>query len=80
MIIIKYETEEEGKQIITEKSAAGYTLVAVQNVTEGNFLGFQEPGWVPPEPETPLLDKINDNTEYLIDIDYRLSLVELGLI
>lgn len=50
MLIVKYETEEEAQQIIAEKESARYTLVEVSNVKEGNFLGFQEPGWTPPVP------------------------------
>jgi hypothetical protein len=30
-------------RIATEKTAQGLTLVAVSNITEGNFLGFKEP-------------------------------------
>jgi len=35
----------------------------------------------PPNPlyQKPLSEQVNDNTEYLIDVDYRLSLIELGL-
>ncbi|MGG6314100.1 hypothetical protein [Paenibacillus macerans] len=58
MLIIKYETEEEAEQIIYEKQKDGFTLVEVSNITEGNFLGFQEPGWTPPTPEETLFDKL----------------------
>lgn len=43
MQIVKYQTEEESQKIIAEKTAQGLILIAVSNVTEGNFLGFKEP-------------------------------------
>ncbi|MNP28570.1 hypothetical protein D3C76_1215400 [compost metagenome] len=79
MIIIKYETEEEAEQIIYEKQEDGFTLVEVTNITEGNFLGFQGSEWTPSIYPKPLEERINENTEYLIDVDYRLSIIELGL-
>lgn len=70
MLIVKYETEEEAAQIIEVKQGEGYTLVEVQNVTEGNFLGFQEPGWTPP---TEVIEKLqNENT------DLKLAIAELA--
>lgn len=42
MIIVKYETEEEAQQIIAEKTAQGLFLVEMANITEGNFLGFDD--------------------------------------
>lgn len=76
MIIIKYETEEDAQRIIAEKQAEGYTLVEVQNITEGNFLGFEEPGWVPPEIPPDVTEQIqelqNENT------DLKLAIAELA--
>ncbi|PWA08668.1 hypothetical protein DCC39_14615 [Pueribacillus theae] len=34
----------------------------------------------PPVYQKPLSESVLDNTEYLIDVDFRLSMVELGLI
>lgn len=42
MLLVKYDTEQEAKRIIKQKTSMGYTLVSVQNITEGNFLGFQK--------------------------------------
>lgn len=51
MQIVKYETEDEAQQIIAEKAAQGLILVQVQNISDGNFLGFMEPSEMP-EPHT----------------------------
>lgn len=74
--IFKYETEEEASRIKAEKEAAGFILVEVQNITEGNFLGFQEIGWTPPEPEETQVQRLD---RQLADQDARLGDVELGL-
>lgn len=42
MLIIKYETEEEAERIIAEKNAQGFRLSEIANITEGNFLGFDD--------------------------------------
>ncbi|ANS73716.1 hypothetical protein AWM70_03280 [Paenibacillus yonginensis] len=76
MIIVKYQNEEEMQQIIDEKQAAGYTLIEVQNITEGNFLGFEEPGWIPTETPPDVTNQIkelqNENT------DLKLAIAELA--
>lgn len=59
MIIVKYDSEEEAEQIKAEKIAEGYTLVEIRNITEGNFLGFQEPGWQPPQYPKPIEEQID---------------------
>jgi hypothetical protein len=44
---------------------------------------YRDPSNPDPEPlpvfQKPLSEQISENTEYLVDVDYRLSLVELGL-
>ena len=42
MQIIKYITEQEAQEIIAEKTAQGLTLIEIANITEGNFLGFDD--------------------------------------
>lgn len=42
MRIIKYENGDEMQNIIDSNVSDGYLLVEVANVTEGNFLGFEE--------------------------------------
>lgn len=42
MIIIKYENKSEVQGIIDSQTALGMHVVAVSNVGEGNFLGFDD--------------------------------------
>ena len=42
MIIIKYETEEEVQPIVNAQIALGFHLIAVSNIIEGKFLGFDD--------------------------------------
>lgn len=55
MQIIAYDgTPEELERIQAEKEAEGFLLVEVQNVVEGNFLGFvDKEGYNPPAPTPP---------------------------
>lgn len=66
MIIIKYTTEEVVELIIAEKTSQGYTLVEVQNITEGNFLGFLEPNETLPENAKTETQKLQDMIDTLI--------------
>lgn len=63
-----------------------------QDFAEGRLIGVnletKEPIFEYPDPEAPEVpivpdkpfsESINENTEYLIDVDFRLSLIELGL-
>jgi len=70
MQIIKYQTEAEMQQIIAEKIGKGLILVEVQNIIEGNFLGFKEPSEIPESPPpSPSLQElaqaVTDLTEIL---------------
>lgn len=38
--IVMYTTEEEAQRIISTETANGLLLVEVQNIVNGNFLGF----------------------------------------
>ena len=42
MIIIKYENESEVEAIVAEQTSKGFHLIEVSNITEGNFLGFDD--------------------------------------
>lgn len=42
MVIIKYDKEEDAQRIIDEQLAKGLQLVEVSNISEGNFLGFDD--------------------------------------
>ena len=73
MIIIKYGNEEEMNSIIDEQSAKGLILVEVTNVTEGNFLAFDDRYVEPvmlsniPKPIEEQLDKIKEDNLILMD-------------
>ncbi|WP_018213731.1 hypothetical protein [Desulfitobacterium hafniense] len=42
MRVIKYDSEDEVQSIIAEQELNGLILVEVANVTEGNFLAFDD--------------------------------------
>jgi nitrogen regulatory protein PII len=68
MIIIKYENEEEVKEIVDEQTKKGLIVVEVSNVGEGNFLGFDDRNLIPKE-KTPIEVQLNDiknNTDMII--------------
>jgi len=67
MQIVKYQTEDESQQIIADKTALGFTLIEVANITEGNFLGFLEPN----EPVVPVpneMKEMKDNQLILMEV------------
>lgn len=66
MKIFKYETEHEKNQIIDSMTAQGYHLIEVANITEGNFLGFDDRTYAPPA-VTPIEAKI-DELQNSVDI------------
>jgi len=57
MLVISYTPGEE-EEIVREKTNAGYMLVEVQNILQGNFLCFREPGWLPPAEVVSLTEQI----------------------
>lgn len=71
MQIIMYDgTQEEYDTIVAEKTSQGLTLTNVQNITEGNFLGFMK-----------TKDLNNDNVgvvNKLTQIETRLKAIEEG--
>ncbi len=64
MQIIKYITEQEAQEIIAEKTAQGLTLIEIANITEGNFLGFDDK---PREAKTTVENRL-ENIENTLDI------------
>lgn len=64
MQIIKYTTEQEAQEITASKTAQGLTLVEVANITEGNFLGFDDQ---PREAKTTVENRL-ENIENTLDI------------
>lgn len=65
--IIAYDgTYEDQQRIEKEQEAEGYILVEIQNITEGNFLGFVlKDGYVPttPQPEETKIEKLEKRLE-----------------
>lgn len=68
-MILKYETEHERESITKQQELEGYVLIGVKNITEGNFLVFSKN-------EVTALEEL---TNYMLDVDYRLMMVEMGL-
>lgn len=84
MKIISYDgTQQEYDRILAEQTALGFILTNVSNITEGNFLGFQEPEWVPPVTEPNVTDRINkleaQNTELMLAIAEAAEATDQGL-
>ncbi|MCT4597476.1 MAG: hypothetical protein N4A50_06310 [Vallitalea sp.] len=78
MLIIKYDTEQEAELIKKEKTSQGYTLVEIANITEGNFLGFDDTPIQPPNnPQPTSLEKRLEEMQSTIDL---LLLKQEGLI
>lgn len=79
MQIIKYEIEEEKQTIIAEKLTQGFTLVAVSNITEGNFLGFVETNTIPiPQPAQPTNQGLLDNQMTLMNGMVDIYMSQMG--
>lgn len=70
MIKFKYETNEERENIISQNVAQGFIKIEEHNITEGNFLIFVTKEERQPQPT---------QEDYMLDLDYRLSMIELGL-
>ena len=67
MVIIKYENESEVQGIINAQTALGLHLISVSNVTEGNFLGFDDRNVAPPV-QTYSNQELKDNQLTLMDV------------
>ena len=72
MIKLEYKSLEEKERIISEQAAEGTPLYGEENILEGNFLLFGKPEPEPPK-ETDLI------MDYVVDVDYRVTMIELGL-
>jgi hypothetical protein len=74
MQIVKYDgTQEEYDRIVAEKTGQGLTLVAVSNITEGDFLGFKEPDEIKEPVQT---DIETDIAELKIKVDEILQILQ----
>ena len=66
MVIVKYNDESEVQTIIDTQTSKGLVLVEIANISEGNFLGFDD-RFV--EPKTPLdLQSLKDDNLILMDV------------
>ncbi len=76
MRIIAYDgKQEEQERITAEQAAEGYYLVEVQNITEGDFLGFAESPLQPSDPEDTDLQKLQSQ---VIELEHRTKVLEYG--
>jgi Asp-tRNA(Asn)/Glu-tRNA(Gln) amidotransferase B subunit len=78
--IYKYDgSQAEYNRIVAEKTAQGFILTDVSNVTEGDFLGFKEPSEIIP-PATTLdqkIEQINKKCNEVIEAGFD-STVKYG--
>lgn len=81
MRIISYDgTKEEKERIEAEQAEEGYMLVEIQNIVEGNFLGFvDKDGYNPTPPPTPEATQLQQLQKQVVNQDARIGDVELGL-
>ena len=79
-MIIRYNSETEIQGIIEEQKINGWVLKEVRNIAEGNFLLFDNNSILPVERINFLENEAAANTDYLIDIDFRLMMLELGIL
>lgn len=82
MRIIAYDgTQEDMDRIISEQEKEGYILIEIQNITEGNFLGFSQTAYTPPEVPTDIqvLDqKIKEHSKSIEDLNAAMTEIILG--
>lgn len=74
MIIIKYEEDSERQPIIDAQIALGFQLIAISNITEGNFLGFDDRLPV----QTYSNQQIIDNQMTQLDLTVSIYEAQLG--
>lgn len=76
---VKYETREQREQIIKDKELEGYVLVHEKILSDvGNSLIFKHHTGLKPVNPEPTFEELQ--LEQNVDFDYRLSLLEMGLI
>lgn len=69
---IRYTNESEVPIIVKEKEQEGYTLTEIRNIQEGKFLIFKK--------TDNHLPSSDDLLNYILDVDMRLMMIEMGLI
>jgi len=74
--IVGYTSEDEMNNLRQKYETEGYVLIEVQNVTEGDFLVFREPGWLPPAEAASLTDQIA--ALRTADLDNKSMINDLG--
>lgn len=76
MRIIAYDgTYEEQERIAAEQETDGYYLVEVQNITEGDYLGFAESPLQPSDPEDTELQQVKNQ---IVELEQRTKVLEYG--
>ncbi|MCB8816136.1 hypothetical protein [Desulfosporosinus shakirovi] len=70
MIERTYKDIEERDNIVADLESQGFVLREEKNITEGNFLIFATIEELQPKPT---------QDDYLLDLDFRSSMIELGL-
>ncbi|GEM_PF-5000226 len=74
MRIVAYDgTKEDEERIVAEQLEEGYFLVEIQNITEGNYLGFAESPLRPSDPEESELGKVQAS---ILELESRTKLLE----
>jgi len=66
VIIIQYQNESEVQPIIDKQRELGFHLIAVSNVIEGHFLGFDDRDAVPPTTQ-PTNQEVMDYQKKVLD-------------
>lgn len=74
MKIINYSTAVERDDIYSDYISKGFVFIGEKNIVDGNFLIF---GTEEDLPQLPIKEAGID--DYLLDIDFRISSIELGL-
>ncbi|OWA36784.1 hypothetical protein B9G55_01505 [Saccharibacillus sp. O16] len=74
MRIVAYDgTKDEEERIVAEQLEAGYYLVEIQNIIEGDYLGFAESPLQPTDPEDSELQKVRAT---VVELEQRTKLLE----
>lgn len=69
MKIIKYDGTEQSKElIVNEQENNGFTLTAISNITEGNFLGFMDNPIIQPPPIEQQIEQLKQDNLILMDV------------
>lgn len=71
---IKYTTQSERDEIISRKTKEGLLLAEELNLINRNYLVFKIKSKLKSHTE------IEELTNYVLDVDFRLTMIEMGLL